>query len=165
MGYDVLAADLLLGQGDVEQELVQVMAKLGVADAVRCRFECVPEEEQFLHYAAADACVFPSTYEPFGIVCLEAMAMGKPVVVEANGVVGFTEQVTPKGSAQCGVHIDGSNPGDIACGLKETLQDPERGRQWGGGPPARQSVLHVGARRARNARPLRTDVGISALSA
>jgi glycosyltransferase involved in cell wall biosynthesis len=44
-----------------------------------------------MHYAASDVCIFPSVYEPFGIVSLEAMAMEKPVVVGARGVVGFRE--------------------------------------------------------------------------
>ena len=55
------------------------------------RFDFVPESERILHYAASDLCIFPSTYEPFGIVSLEAMAMEKPVIVGARGVVGFRE--------------------------------------------------------------------------
>ena len=38
---------------------------------------------------ASDICVFPSIYEPFGIVALEAMALGKPVVASRLG--GFAE--------------------------------------------------------------------------
>ena len=41
--------------------------------------------ERILHYAACDVAVFPSHYEPFGIVALEAMSMEKPVVVGAAG--------------------------------------------------------------------------------
>ncbi|MCX7719942.1 MAG: glycosyltransferase [Dictyoglomus thermophilum] len=37
----------------------------------------------------ADICVFPSIYEPFGIVALEAMALGKPVI--ASNLGGFAE--------------------------------------------------------------------------
>ena len=42
-------------------------------------------EEKMHHYALADLCVFPSLYEPFGIVALEAAAMGKAAVVGAAG--------------------------------------------------------------------------------
>jgi glycosyltransferase involved in cell wall biosynthesis len=76
-------------------------------------------------------CVFPSTYEPFGIVSLEAMSMAKPVVVGANGVVGFKEQVVSSGADQNGVHVNGNDPADIAWGLKEVLKDPDRAKRWG----------------------------------
>jgi glycosyltransferase involved in cell wall biosynthesis len=98
---------------------------------VEYRPEFVSEEERILHYAASDLCVFPSIYEPFGIVSLEAMSMGKPVVVGAKGVVGFREQVMPAGPEQNGVHVDGGNPVDIAWGLKEVLTDPQRAKIWG----------------------------------
>lgn len=70
-----------------------------------------------MHYAASDVCIFPSVYEPFGIVSLEAMAMEKPVVVGARGVVGFREQVLSSGPDQNGVHVNGEDPADIAWGI------------------------------------------------
>jgi glycosyltransferase involved in cell wall biosynthesis len=84
-----------------------------------------------LYYAASDVCVFPSVYEPFGIVSLEAMSMAKPVVVGARGVVGFREQVINSGPDQNGVHVNGEDPADIAWGIKEVLRDPKRARLWG----------------------------------
>jgi glycosyltransferase involved in cell wall biosynthesis len=91
----------------------------------------VPEEDRIAHYTAADACVFPSIYEPFGIVSLEAMSLAKPIVVGANGVVGFREQVVPIGDDQNGVHVNGNDPPDIAWGIKEILRNPERAKKWG----------------------------------
>jgi glycosyltransferase involved in cell wall biosynthesis len=70
-------------------------------------------------------------YEPFGIVSLEAMSMGKPIIVGAQGVVGFREQVIPFGSDQNGVHVNGGSPADIAWGIKETLCDTDRAKRWG----------------------------------
>ena len=60
------------------------------------RNEFVDENERILHYAAADVVILPSLYEPFGIVCTEAMSMAKPVVVGAQGTNGFREQIIPK---------------------------------------------------------------------
>ncbi|HEY9693834.1 MAG TPA: glycosyltransferase family 1 protein [Oculatellaceae cyanobacterium] len=42
------------------------------------------------YYAAADVCVVPSHYEPFGLVTIEAMASGTPVVGSDVGGLQFT---------------------------------------------------------------------------
>ncbi|MBI2183639.1 MAG: glycosyltransferase family 4 protein [Thaumarchaeota archaeon] len=122
---------VILGQGELEEEVVRTASRLGVSDAVKVRFQFVSEDERIMHYAASDLCVFPSTYEPFGIVSLEAMSMGKPVVVGASGVVGFREQIVPNGQEQCGIHVDGSSSKDIAWGIQEALSDPKRAKAWG----------------------------------
>jgi len=122
---------VILGKGEEQSDIVETAGRLGIQDKVVYRFDFVPEPERILHYAAADACVFPSTYEPFGIVSLEAMAMEKPIVVGARGVVGFKEQVVSTGTDQTGVHVNAEDPADIAWGLKEILRNPEKARNWG----------------------------------
>jgi len=91
----------------------------------------VPEEERIAHYAACDVAIFPSRYEPFGIVALEAMSMEKPVVVGATGVSGMREVVVPSGPDQCGFHINPDDPGDIAWGITNALEDHNRKVQLG----------------------------------
>jgi glycogen(starch) synthase len=122
---------VILGKGEEQKDVIELASRLGVSDKVTCHFEFVPERDRIAHYAASDVCVFPSIYEPFGIVSLEAMSMAKPVVVGAQGVVGFKEQVVPSGPEQNGVHVNGNNPADIAWGIKAMLENPERARQWG----------------------------------
>jgi glycosyltransferase involved in cell wall biosynthesis len=122
---------VILGRGEEQTDIVETSDRLGIKDKVVYRFDFVPENERILHYAAADACVFPSTYEPFGIVSLEAMAMEKPVVVGARGVVGFREQVMSSGTDQNGIHVNGEDPADIAWGIKEVLRNPDKARNWG----------------------------------
>lgn len=122
---------LILGKGEEQRDLLELANRLGVGDHVICNFNFVPEPDRIAHYAAADVCVFPSTYEPFGIVSLEAMSMAKPLVVGAQGVVGFKEQVVPSGPDQNGFHVNGNNPADIAWGLEEVLKDPEKAKKWG----------------------------------
>jgi glycogen(starch) synthase len=122
---------VILGKGEEQTDIVETADRLGIKENVVYRFDFVPEDERILHYAAADVCVFPSTYEPFGIVSLEAMALEKPIVVGARGVVGFREQVISTGTDQNGVHVNGEDPSDIAWGIKEVLRDPDKARNWG----------------------------------
>jgi glycosyltransferase involved in cell wall biosynthesis len=122
---------VILGKGEQQNDVTELANRLGIKDKVSCRFEFVPEKERILHYAAADVCIFPSTYEPFGIVSLEAMSMAKPIIVGAQGVVGFREQVVPHGPEQNGVHVNGGSPIDIAWGIKEILSDPYQAKKWG----------------------------------
>jgi glycogen(starch) synthase len=122
---------IILGKGEEQKDIVETANRLGMEDKIIYRFEFVPEEERILHYAASDVCIFPSIYEPFGIVSLEAMAMAKPVVVGARGVVGFREQVISSGPDQNGIHINGEDPADIAWGVKEVLENPARAKMWG----------------------------------
>lgn len=122
---------IILGKGEEEKDIIETSRRLGINNNVICNFEFVPENERILHYADADVCVFPSIYEPFGIVSLEAMSMKKPVVVGARGVVGFREQVIASGPEQNGIHVNGEDPADIAWGIKEVLRDPQRAKVWG----------------------------------
>lgn len=122
---------VILGKGEEQSDIIEMAARLGIKNNVAYNFEFVPEEERIAHYAAADACVFPSIYEPFGIVSLEAMSLAKPIIVGAQGVVGFREQVVPTGEDQNGVHVNGNDPSDIAWGIEEILQNPERAKKWG----------------------------------
>jgi glycosyltransferase involved in cell wall biosynthesis len=122
---------VILGKGEEQNDITEMTTRLGIKENVICRFDFLPEDERILHYAAADTCIFPSVYEPFGIVSLEAMAMEKPIVVGAHGVVGFREQVIPSGPDQTGIHVNGQDPADIAWGVKEVLKDPQKAKKWG----------------------------------
>jgi len=122
---------VILGKGEEQRDLIEMANRLGVQENVACLFEFVSEQERIAYYAASDVCVFPSTYEPFGIVSLEAMSMAKPIVVGAQGVVGFREQVVPSGEDRNGVHVNGNDPADIAWGIREVLKDSDRAEKWG----------------------------------
>ena len=69
-------------------------------------------------YKCADVSVFPSTYEPFGIVALEAMLAGVPTVVSDVG--GLNEIVTHK---EDGMKCYAGNPNSIADSILELLYD------------------------------------------
>jgi glycogen(starch) synthase len=120
---------VIVGLGDLQEYLVNLVKTMRLQDFVKLNFEFISEEERILHYAACDVAVFPSLYEPFGIVALEAMSMERPVVVGAAGVSGMREIVICCGEDQCGFHIDPSNPTDISWGIISALENPER-KKW-----------------------------------
>jgi glycosyltransferase involved in cell wall biosynthesis len=122
---------VIVGLGDMEEHLKNMVSGLKLEDSVKFCFEFIPEEERIAHYAACDLAVFPSLYEPFGIVALEAMSMEKPVVVGASGVSGMREIVITSGSNQCGFHVNPNDPVDIAWGIVSSLQGPERKHELG----------------------------------
>jgi glycosyltransferase involved in cell wall biosynthesis len=132
---------VVLGIGDLEESLKNRVVDLGMKDHVVFRTEFVSEEERILHYAASDVVVLPSLYEPFGIVCTEAMSMKKPVVVGARGVTGMREQIVADGEQHCGVHINANDPQDIAWGVNKLLDQQD---QWGWiGENARKRVFDL----------------------
>jgi len=122
---------VIIGLGDMRDYLERLVRNLNLQDVVKFRFEFIPEEERIAHYAACDVAVYPSLYEPFGIVTLEAMSMEKPVVVGATGVSGMREIVVTSGQDQCGFHINPNDPSDIAWGIVNAIQDPEKKVQFG----------------------------------
>lgn len=69
-------------------------------------------------YVDADVVVIPSLYEPFGIVALEAMACGKPIVASCIG--GLAEIVKHE---ENGLLVDPKNPNKLANAITTVLQD------------------------------------------
>ncbi len=72
-------------------------------------------------YRCADVSVFPSLYEPFGIVALEAMAAGSPVVASDAG--GLREVVH---NDETGTLSYAGDPGSLAWAILRVLRDPAR---------------------------------------
>jgi D-inositol-3-phosphate glycosyltransferase len=71
-------------------QLQELASDLGIGERVWF-LGAVDHEQLPLYYNAADVCVVPSYYESFGLVALEAMACGTPVV--ASRVGGLTGTV------------------------------------------------------------------------
>jgi glycosyltransferase involved in cell wall biosynthesis len=117
---------VIVGLGEMKEHAERIVQSQKLQDCVKFRYEFVPEDERIAHYAACDVAVFPSLYEPFGIVAIEAMSMEKPIVVGASGISGMKEIVVPDGPEQCGFHVNPSDPVDIAWGVVSAIKDPKR---------------------------------------
>ncbi|OGN75885.1 MAG: glycosyl transferase [Chloroflexi bacterium GWB2_49_20] len=72
------------------------------------------------YYSAADVVVMPSHYESFGMVALEAMACGTPVVASQVGGLAFLVQ-----NGVTGYHVPDDDPSELCMRLKQLLGDRE----------------------------------------
>jgi glycogen(starch) synthase len=129
---------LIIGKGSLEEWIKSEVNRLGYLILIT---DFIDSESKTYHYALADLCVYPSLYEPLGIVSLEAAAMGKPAVVGASGVSGLREIVeNPFAEKPTGVHINPRDPEDIAWGINLALEDQGRLKIWG--KNARERVIN-----------------------
>ncbi len=75
---------IVAGKGGMLEELREQVNAMGISNKVYFT-GYLNSKEVTKMYKCADVAVFPSTYEPFGIVALEAMLSGTPVVVSDIG--------------------------------------------------------------------------------
>ncbi len=79
----------------------------------------IPHDQLPLYYAAADVCVIPSYYEPFGWVAIEAMACGTPVVASRVGGLALTIA-----HEDTGLLVPPQDAEALAQGIQRVLADP-----------------------------------------
>jgi glycosyltransferase involved in cell wall biosynthesis len=99
----------------------------------------VTEERRELLYANCDFVVFPSRYESFGLVALEAMVHKKPVIGARAGAI--PEVVT---EGESGLLFEPDNPKDLAQKILKLVSDDPMRQRLGAG--AKQRVEFLSAR-------------------
>jgi glycosyltransferase involved in cell wall biosynthesis len=115
------------GQSDgIERDRIEsIVAELGMTDFTvfpgRLGDDILP-----VYYSAADVCVVPSHYEPFGLVAIEAMASGTPVVASDVGGLQFT--VVPE---ETGLLAPPRNEVAFAAAIDRILSNPTYAKQLG----------------------------------
>jgi len=118
---------LIAGEGSLLESMKRLAVSMGVSDRVRFVGR-VSEARLPEVYAACDVFVLPSVsrLEAFGIVALEAMATGKPVIVA--DIPGVREMIV---DGQEGLLADPVNSMDLAEKIRRLLADPEARRAMG----------------------------------
>ena len=110
---------VIAGRGGMLDELRAEADALGLGDKVYFAGYMNGKDVEKM-YKAADISVFPSTYEPFGIVALEGMLAERPIVVsDAGGLGEIVEHRVTGMKSYCG------NPNSIADSILELLFNPE----------------------------------------
>ena len=136
---------IVAGDGPAVGHLKRLAAQLGLADHVRFEGYLARERELLDCYRAADVFVFASRTETQGLVLLEAMAQGVPVV--STAVMG-TRDVLREGR---GALIAPENDADFASRVVELLENRaqrealgraglEYAREWATGPITERMV-------------------------
>jgi len=104
----------LIGDGPERESLEQLARSLGLNGEIR--FSGKQDHDQVLRaMAAADLIVIPSRCESFGIVALEAMALGKPVV--ATHVGGLPEVLAGADA----VLVEPDNAGELSAAIETVM--------------------------------------------
>ncbi|AGY57794.1 glycosyltransferase family 4 protein [Gloeobacter kilaueensis] len=108
---------VIIGGGNIDH-LKRRVGEMGLWN--KCYFTgFMPDDDLDRFQQVADCAVFPSLYEPFGIVALESFAAGVPVVVSDTG--GLPEVVN---HTRTGVVTYTGNPESLAWGILEVIRNP-----------------------------------------
>lgn len=111
--------------GDEKERISQIVEELGLSDITEFPGR-ISDENLPVYFAAADVCVVPSHYEPFGLVPIEAMASGTPVVGSAVGGLNFTVI-----SEETGLLVPPKDEQAFAEAIDRILNDPQWRNQLG----------------------------------
>ncbi len=108
---------LIVGTGYFMDTLKAQAAYSGITQNVRF-LGYVADEDLLKLYRISDVVAIPSLYEPFGIVALEGMAAGTPVVVsDVGGLRDFVEHM------QNGITTYAGNSDSLAWGILQVLRN------------------------------------------
>jgi glycosyltransferase involved in cell wall biosynthesis len=114
---------VLIGDGPQEAELREMAARSGFAEQIEFR-GFLPQEEVRAAMQRARVFILPSLEEGLGVVLLEALACGTPIV--ASRVDGIVDVVTD----DVGVLAPPSDPEQLGAGVLQVLASTEHWREF-----------------------------------
>lgn len=135
---------LIIAGGELDQDeepkgslagLAALADMLGVRDQIRLAGS-QSHERLAIHYRAADVVAIPSRYESFGLVAIEAMASGTPVVASNVGGLRFTVQ-----NDRSGYLVPHSDPEALGAALGRILDDDAARQRLGAGALMRAELF------------------------
>lgn len=112
---------VIIGKGVKEKELKTKVQELNLEHDVLF-LDFVPHEELPEYYSGSDLFVLPSTYESFGLVALEAMACGVPVITTELGTGTSFHNI----DGVTGKVIEPKNSVALAKAINEILENPNK---------------------------------------
>jgi D-inositol-3-phosphate glycosyltransferase len=119
-GLLVIGGDADISAADSNGEMVrlqEICDSLGLGEVVSFLGKCDQDILQY-YYSAAEIVVVPSHYESFGLVALEAMACGTPVVASETGGLAFLIR-----DGETGFHVPAGDVDALADRLARLFQD------------------------------------------
>jgi glycosyltransferase involved in cell wall biosynthesis len=117
------ARAIIAGGGDLEDYLRDLASEIGVAESVHV---LGPRKDVPALMHAIDVFVMPSIWEGFGLVLLEAMAAGRPIV--ASRVATIPEVVADE---ETGLLVPAGDPLALAIALAELADQPDKAARMG----------------------------------
>lgn len=125
----------IVGDGPERAPLETLARELGIGDRVRFT-GALPHAQALEVIASADIFALPSWQEAFGVVYLEAMAFGKPVI----GCRGQGAQDIVL-DGETGILVEPKDVASLADALRTLIQYPEMARAWGEKGKARAKLF------------------------
>ncbi len=134
-------------------------------ESIRRELDVSPVRDRILHldyveqealpalYANAEALLFPSLLEGFGLPLLEAMACGTPVVTAGRSAM-------PEVAGSAAVYVDPESPHGIATGVLALVRDPEHRRRLGEAGRVRAALFRWDRAAGATAQVLRQAAGL-----
>jgi glycosyltransferase involved in cell wall biosynthesis len=152
----VVVGGAVEGREEYAAEMKKLAADLGLEERMHFTGWRYQQAEMPAVYRSVDAVVLASSWpEPFGLVVLEAMAMGKPVIATNHG--GPAEICV---NGETAILVPPRDPDALAAAMIDLLRDPARARRLGAAGRLRCETLYDQRRTVAAIEALYAELGL-----